>query len=104
MNYIDTIADRIDRALPDGLEPPERAQQLYRIYALLVLVRGTRTSLEDVHDAWSVWMAESSPVHRSLVPFAALDRRTQLADSPYLDVIRTVAAAAQDQALGRWSR
>ncbi len=101
MNYIDALADRVRAALPEGLRPAGEARQLYRLYALLVLVRGSGTTAEDVHDAWSVWMAGLDPTHRSLIPFPELDHHTQLADRPYLDAIRGVAAVEQENSLAR---
>ena len=49
MNYIDTLADRLWEKLP-GL--PE---ELINLYVLLVVTKGVNTSLENVHDAWSIW-------------------------------------------------
>ena len=91
VTYIDQIAERVRSALPPQSRPSEQADELYRLYALLVLVRGEETTLEDVHDAWSTWMSGLNSSHRSLRPFRELDPDTQAADGPYLLAIKTVA-------------
>jgi hypothetical protein len=89
-NYIDRIASQIAAEVDDA-EPTPEDQRLYRIYALLALVRGTETSLEDVHDAWSAWRADTKPDHKSLVPFDHLTAFVQSLDAPYRDAIHRVA-------------
>jgi hypothetical protein len=91
MSYIDVVAEAVEHELPEATRPAHAAETLYRLYALLVLTRGTETTLEDVHDAWSVWMAEQGEDHESLVPFADLDRDTQLEDRVYMEAIHSVA-------------
>lgn len=88
MNYIDETAAELGGLLGDC--PPE----LLRLYALLALVRGEETSLEDVHDAWSTWRAGTRPDHPSLVPFGDLAAEVQELDRKYADAIRQVAASA----------
>lgn len=90
MNYIDVIAKSIEYALPIGSRPESDAQTLYRLYALLALTRGLQTTLEDVHNAWSVWMAERGEQHESLVPFSALSQNVQLEDRTYMEAIHSV--------------
>jgi hypothetical protein len=91
MNYLDQVALRVERELQDDLRPDARAEELYRVYALLVLVRGAECSLSDVHDAWSTWMAAERPEHPALVPFPALSSEAQEKDRPYLSAIHRVA-------------
>jgi len=64
---------------------------LARLYALLVLAKGTKTTMEDVHDAWSLWCEDTRPDHRSLVPFDQLPAHIQEYDRKYMDVIHRVA-------------
>jgi hypothetical protein len=85
LNYIDQVAQE----LADDLGMDDR--DLLRLYALLVLVKGTETTLEDVHDAWAVWMAEARPDHRSLIPFSGLRPEVQVLDSKYAEAIHRVA-------------
>lgn len=92
MNYIESVAVAIERAIPEGNRPTVAARSLYRLYALLALTRGSATTLENVHDAWSVWITERGAVHESLVPFDELDTGVQLEDRVYLVAIHSVAA------------
>lgn len=86
MNYV----ARVILALKDELDGLDEA--LAGLYALLVLTRGTATSLEDVHDAWALWRNETNPAHRSLIPFDQLATDVQQLDAKYRDAIHTVAA------------
>ena len=91
MTYIDQIGDSIRAELPPEARPDEHAIELYRLYALLVLVRGKETTLRNVHDAWSTWMTAYDPAHASLRPFHQLDLDTRDEDHPYLAAIQAVA-------------
>jgi hypothetical protein len=86
MSYIDYIAGLLAARLDDC--PPD----LLRFYAMLVLIQGHCTSLEDVHDAWACWRVATRPDHPSLVPFAVLAPHVQELDRKYMDAIREVAA------------
>ena len=86
MNYIDDIIARLAAILDDC--PPE----LLRFYALLVLIQGHCTSLEDVHDAWACWRVATKPDHPALVLFADLPPDVQELDRKYMDAIHEVAA------------
>ena len=91
MNYLDHLSGEIARQVsPDAL-PDAATSRLFRLYALLALVKGTDVTAVDVHDAWSVWMLELDPGHRSIRPFEELDADTQEADEPYVAAIRAVA-------------
>lgn len=93
MSYIDDIARRVRDALPEENRPDRDALALYRLYALLALTVGASTTLENVHDAWSVWMASQDPSHESLVPFEQLDPTVKDEDRPYVEAIIRVARA-----------
>lgn len=84
-NYIDDIACKI--ASRFGESPTN----LYRLYALLALTTGENTMPEDVHNAWSVWRADTKPDHKSLVPFDELPLEVRDLDAPYAAAIREVA-------------
>lgn len=86
MNYVNQITRDLTRELRGG--DPE----LLRYYTLLVLTNGTSTSLEDVHDAWSMWQADVKADHKSLIPFEELALDIQEYDRKYRDAIRKVAA------------
>lgn len=90
MTYLDHLAHRIEDAIPRELRPQDDAARLYRLYALLALVKGGDVTAEDVHDAWAVWMIESDPHHRSLIPFPELSATVRRSDQPFVDAIRKV--------------
>lgn len=94
MTYLDEIAGEIQRRVAPDLLPEGDTASLFRLYALLVRAKGEAVTAEDVHDAWSAWMAERDPEHRSIRPFSELDPATQAADEPYLRAIRAAARAA----------
>lgn len=96
MTYVDQIAEQIRSALPPKARPAEHADELYRLYALLVLTKGPDTTLENVHDAWSTWMSVHDPAHEALRPFRQLDQGTRNEDRPYLDAIRQVTQDRPD--------
>ena len=91
MNYIDQIATAVEHRIPSEKRPDEAALALYRQYALLVLTTGTGTTLEDIHNAWSVWIVERGIRHESLVPFGALSPDVQQEDVVYQHAVRAVA-------------
>ena len=87
MNYIQKIKEELNNKLKMG----EKYKDLLDVYALLVLVKGTKCTNEDVHDAWSVWCNLREPTHRSLIPFDKLTKEVQDLDSKYRDEIISVA-------------
>ena len=91
MNYLDELAGEIAKEISPGVLPSADTSRLFRLYALLVLAKGTDVTAIDVHDAWSVWMLELDPGHRSIRPFEELDADTQASDEPYVAAIRAVA-------------
>ena len=92
MNYLDATAQRVEHEIALNLRPDERGEDLYRLYGLLVLIKGVDCTLEDVHDAWSAWMTTDQPDHEALVPFEELSREAKEKDRPYLDAIKRAAA------------
>lgn len=66
---------------------------LARLYALLVLSKGTETTMEDVHDAWSLWYeaGDGRRDHRSLMPFGQLPPPVQEYDRKYMEIIHRVS-------------
>ena len=91
MSYLDEIAAQVRAALPPSTLPEEDAAALFRLYAVLVLVKGVDTSAADVHDVWAAWKAERNPADADIRPFEELDSRTQEADEPFGEAIRAVA-------------
>lgn len=78
-SYAQRAIDAVEAELP-GL--PEG---LTRLYALLVLTTGAHTTIEHIHDAWSLWQLETRPDHPAIIPFAELSHEKQELDRPYLE-------------------
>lgn len=91
MTYLDELAAEIQRRIPAEVLPDGDTHSLFRLYALLALVKGRSVDAADVHNAWAAWMNEYDPGHRSLKPFEELDAETRAADAPFADAIREVA-------------
>lgn len=92
MNYIDALADRIwQLAEPKAVRMSNGDLPLYRLYAVLARAKGTATTPEDVHDAWSAWMSGLVANHRSLVPFSDLEPHVQHLDDLYVAAIHAAA-------------
>lgn len=91
MTYLDQIAHAIRQAAqPDAL-PDDDTTDLFRLYAVLLLAKGSVVTHEDVHNAWVAWMLSKGEHHPSLVPFDNLDAQTQAEDSPFVEAIREIA-------------
>ncbi|MFI9724500.1 hypothetical protein ACIHFE_33545 [Streptomyces sp. NPDC052396] len=95
MSYLRDDARLIQSHLPPQAQPPEDADALFLIYAVLMRAKGVQVTEVDVHDAWAAWMEARNPEHPALVPFESLDEATQRADLPYVQAIH---AAARDRA------
>ncbi len=86
-NYVQAVLDRLNPASP-GLDP-----DLAQLYALLALVKGVDTTLEDVHDAWAIYRNVTRPDHKSLVPFDELTVEVQELDRKFQEAIHEAAKA-----------
>tara|TARA_B100001250_G_C19571240_1_gene687714 strand:+ start:168 stop:464 length:297 start_codon:yes stop_codon:yes gene_type:complete len=91
MNYIDEVKEELLKHCKIG-------KGLQNVYALLVLVKGEETTLEDVHDAWAVninqtWDFAKYGNHRSLIAFDYLTEEVQQKDQHYVDAIHATARA-----------
>ena len=88
MNYIDEIAQAIRARVDPGYQLPKTdIQRLFRMYAVLALVKGTGVSAKDVHDTWSAWECDRKPEAPSIVPFLQLPAETQRLDEPLVAAI-----------------
>ena len=92
MAYLDEIAAQVRAASPPARLDEDDAATLFRLYAVLVLVKGENTSPADVHHVWAAWKAERDPADPDIRPFEDLDERTQQTDEPFARAIRDVAA------------
>lgn len=86
-NYVQPVLDDLAELLP-GCD-----KALLNLYALLAMTRGVNTTLENVHDAWSIWRNPDAPTHRSLLPFDELTVKVQELDRKYMDAIHSAALA-----------
>jgi hypothetical protein len=91
VNYIDRLATEIRQQVPARLVPDGDTDALFRLYAVLLRIKGEAVSSEDVHDAWSAWMSATDPDHPALRPHRELSPATRAADVPYVEAIRAVA-------------
>lgn len=96
LNYVDKVATSIRERVSDQLLPDEQdTDDLFRLYGLLALTKGTETTAEDVHDAWSVWMVQRGKGHESVRPFAELDAKTRKEDLPFVEAIHATCRDGQ---------
>jgi hypothetical protein len=91
MNYIDDLAQKVRSYVPDDSLPEGDVGLLFRLYALLVLVKGQTVTSADVHNAWAVWMTGEDPEHPALRPFTDLPSDKREEDQIFVDAIRSVA-------------
>lgn len=95
MNYIDEVKQELANHIRVG-------KGLMNVYALLVLVKGEDTTLEDVHDAWAVninqtWDKEKLGEHFSMIPFNQLKKETQDKDQHFVDAIHKTAQILKER-------
>lgn len=91
--YLDELGARIRAHVPKADLPDENTLGLFRIYAVLLLAKGTAVTAEDVHNAWAAWMAGLDADHEALVPYQELAADVASDDEPFAEAIRTVARA-----------
>jgi hypothetical protein len=95
VTYIDQLAAAICAETPPDRLPKDQdgIDGLFRLYALLALVKGESVTTRDVHDAWAVWMvSRGEGDHESIVPFDRLAPEVQAEDEPFAAAIRRAAA------------
>lgn len=92
LNYVETIRHELRARISDYDDWGEDAGTLLDLYALLVVVKGRQTTLEDIHDSWSLWTNRTRPDHRSLVPFDRLAADIAEYDRPYMTAVHEVSA------------
>jgi hypothetical protein len=96
MSYLDDLAGQIEHEVPADMVPQQGTESLFRLYALLLLTKGTAVTARDVHNAWAVWMQEKDPGHPAIRPFGELDPATQASDEPFLTAIKAVAGRVRN--------
>lgn len=88
MNYIEKVQNKLSPKT--DLSKDEDA--LLDLYTLLAIVKGDETTMEDIHDAWSIWMNRKDKKHRSLIPFKELPEHVQEYDRPYMEAVHDTAS------------
>lgn len=84
-NYIADNRTLLEASLPGHPE------DLLDLYVLIAVCRGTDTTLEDVHDGWSVHTNKECPDHDNLVPYSMLESGSEEHYYPALDAIHAAA-------------
>jgi hypothetical protein len=99
LSYIDRVAVAVREQLPDELMSDEQGvEDLFRLYGLLALAKGTETTAEDVHDAWAVWTVQRGKDHHCVRPFQELGATTQDEDRPFVEAIHAACRAGLPEA------
>ncbi|HEX5535241.1 MAG TPA: hypothetical protein VFX33_15985 [Actinomycetales bacterium] len=83
---------RLIRTMLSDATPPEDADSLFLIYAVLLRAKGAAVTASDVHDAWAAWMEPRNRHHPALQSYDQLAPAAQQADEPYVEAIRAAAA------------
>lgn len=91
MSYLDELAVQIEREVSTEMLPGHDTKLLFRLYALLLLAKGTAVTARDVHNAWAIWMQETDPGHHAIRPYEELDPAAQASDEPFVTAIKLVA-------------
>ena len=97
-NYIDALARAIRRRVPSSVLPEQPCDDLFLIYAVLLLAKGNDVTREDVHNGWAAWMSRIDPNHESLTPYAELPAGTRAEDEPFLSAIHAEARSRGERA------
>lgn len=90
LNYIEIVAEEIRAEVSPIDLPDENTRLLFRIYAVLLLAKGSRVDARDVHNAWVAWMCSIDRSHEALVPFEDLQHDVAAMDDAYVAAIHAV--------------
>jgi hypothetical protein len=91
VTFVRELGREIRSNVDPAVLPTDDTDELFDVYAVLLLAVGEDVTRRDVHNAWSAWMTRRDPNHESLVPFDELESSVQAADQPFVDAIRSVA-------------
>lgn len=86
MNYIQQTKERLSKKI-------DVENDLLDLYTLIVFLKGKTATLEDIHDAWSIWRNNTKPDHKSLIPFDELSPEIQELDREYMLAIHETSVA-----------
>lgn len=90
--YLDDLAEAIRSHVPASRIPHGDADDLFRLYAVLLRAKGTGVTESDIHDVWSAWMAERDSEHESLVEYQSLAEAVRDEDRVFATAVRRAAA------------
>jgi hypothetical protein len=99
--YLDDIAAKIRAHIPPDRMPDGRADELLRIYAVLLRAKGADATLSDIHDAWSAWMATRDGAHTSLVAYEDLPEDVREEDRVFAMAVRRAAEQSGQEGASR---
>lgn len=89
--YLDDLVARIRAHIPDDRMPDGDADELLRMYAVLLRAKGADVTRSDIHDAWAAWMAKRDREHASLVPYENLPDEVREEDRVFATAVRRAA-------------
>jgi len=89
--YLDDVAAKIRGHIPDDRMPDGEADELLRMYAILLRAKGSSVTQSDIHDAWSAWMVKRDGDHESLVAFEDLAANIRDEDRVFALAVRKAA-------------
>ncbi len=92
--YLDDVAATIRQHIPDDRMPDGDAEELLRIYAVLLRAKGANVTCSDIHDAWAAWMATRDGGHASLVAYESLPEAVRKEDEVFAKAIQLAASQA----------
>jgi hypothetical protein len=90
VSFLRELGREIRQAVDPAVLPESGVDELFDLYAVLLLAVGEDVTRADVHNAWCAWMVQRHPDHASVVPFEELPREVQAEDQPFVDAIREV--------------
>lgn len=89
--YLDDLAALIRAQIPEDRMPEGDADDLLRIYAVLLRAKGADVTLSDIHDAWAAWMAKRDSEHASLVAYESLSEEVREQDRVFATAVQRAA-------------
>ena len=89
--YLDNIAQRIRKQIPTERMPDGDAEELLRLYAVLLRAKGTLVTDSDIHDAWSAWMMNRDKDHEALIAYEDLSADVQEEDRAFTKAVHRAA-------------
>ncbi len=93
--YLDEIAAKIRRYIPENRMPDGNADELLRIYAVLLRAKGSTVTRSDIHDAWSAWMANRNSGHAALVAYEDLPKDIREEDHVFAAAVRRASEQSE---------